>query len=62
MLTDAPLGLLIKDSARLLRARFDKELDRAQLGLTAGEARAFVYISRYEASPSVPTWSETAAC
>lgn len=43
MLDDAPFGFLLIDSARLLRARFDRALDEAQLGLTAGEARALFH-------------------
>ncbi|WP_448203497.1 MarR family winged helix-turn-helix transcriptional regulator [Azospirillum sp. sgz302134] len=50
MQDDAPFGLLLIDSARLLRARFDRALDDAQLGLTAGEARALVYVNRHGGS------------
>jgi len=50
MLEDAPFGFLLIDSARLLRARFDQALENAQLGLTAGEARALVHIGMGEPS------------
>lgn len=50
MLDDAPFGLVLIDSARLLRARCDRALDDAQLGLTAGEARTLFYVSRHPAS------------
>lgn len=47
---DAPFGLVLIDSARLLRARCDRALDAAQLGLTAGEARALYYVNRHPGS------------
>ncbi len=50
MLEDAPFGLVLIASARLLRARFARALDDAQLGLTAGEARALVYVNRHPGS------------
>ncbi len=50
MLDDAPFGFLLIDSARLLRARFDRALDDAQLGLTAGEARALFHVHFHEPS------------
>ena len=50
MLDEAPFGMILIDCARLLRARFDRALDDAQLGLTAGEARALVYVCRHPGS------------
>lgn len=50
MLDDAPLGFLLIDSARLLRARYDRALEDAQLGLTAGEARALLHVGLAEPS------------
>lgn len=50
MLDEAPFGLVLIDSARLLRARFDRALDAARLGLTAGEARALYYVARHPGS------------
>ncbi len=50
MLEDTPLGLVLIDSARLLRLRIDRALEDAQLGLTAGEARALVYANLHNAS------------
>ncbi|MBP2315894.1 MarR family winged helix-turn-helix transcriptional regulator [Azospirillum soli] len=38
------------DSARLLRARFDRALENAELGLTAGEARALFHVQFHEPS------------
>ena len=41
-----PLTFLVLDVARLLRQRFDRALDKAGIGLTAGEARTLLYVSR----------------
>jgi DNA-binding MarR family transcriptional regulator len=41
-----PLGFLLVDVTRLLRIRIDQALGRAGLGITPGEARALVYLSR----------------
>ena len=50
MLGESPFGMILIDCARLLRARFDRALDDAQFGLTAGEARALVYVCRHPGS------------
>ncbi|WP_454018257.1 MarR family winged helix-turn-helix transcriptional regulator [Azospirillum sp. Marseille-Q6669] len=50
MLDESPFGMILIDCARLLRARFDRALDDARLGLTAGEARALVYVCRHPGS------------
>lgn len=42
------IGFLTVDVARLLRRRFDHELDRAGLGITAGEARTLANASRFD--------------
>lgn len=43
-----PLGFLLLDAHRLIRARFDARAEAAGLGLTAGEARALLHISKRE--------------
>ncbi len=51
MLTNSdeePLGFLLLDVTRLLRARIDEALERAGLGLTPGEARALVHAARFD--------------
>lgn len=50
MHTETPFGLALVDSARLLRARFDRALTTAELGLTPGEARALIYANRHPGS------------
>ncbi|HEY8429111.1 MAG TPA: MarR family transcriptional regulator [Sandaracinaceae bacterium] len=52
MSTDAqiPIGFLLVDVARLLRARIDRAYESAGLGLTAGEARALAYARQYPGS------------
>lgn len=40
-------GFLLTDAARLLRARVDRALEEAGLGLTPGEARALVFVSHF---------------
>lgn len=45
---DEPLGFLLLDVTRSLRARIDEALERAGLGLTPGEARALVHAARFE--------------
>lgn len=44
------LAFLLVDSGRLLRAAFEKRILQAGLGLTAGEARALIYISGADGS------------
>ncbi|WP_085553666.1 MarR family winged helix-turn-helix transcriptional regulator [Azospirillum agricola] len=44
---DIPFGLALIDAARLLRARYDRALTDARLGLTPGEARALIYAQRH---------------
>lgn len=44
------LGLLIVDSARLLRAAFERRISQAGLGLTPGEARALLSIAAIDGS------------
>jgi DNA-binding MarR family transcriptional regulator len=51
MLTNSdeePLGFLLLDVTRSLRARIDEALERAGLGLTPGEARALVHAARFD--------------
>lgn len=43
-MSEAPLGFLIVDTARLYRARIDRAFDLAGLGLTSGEARTLAYV------------------
>jgi MarR family transcriptional regulator, transcriptional regulator for hemolysin len=43
-----PLGFLIVDAARLMRAAFEQRIAEAGLGLTAGEARALINIADLE--------------
>jgi DNA-binding MarR family transcriptional regulator len=43
---DEPLGFLLVDVTRLLRIRIDRALEQAGLGVTPGEARTLVYVSR----------------
>ncbi|MBB4016963.1 DNA-binding MarR family transcriptional regulator [Chelatococcus caeni] len=43
----ATFGFLLTDAARLLRARFDRAMEEAGLGLTPGEARALVFVSHF---------------
>lgn len=45
--TDEPITFLLLDLARLIRQRFDAELARAGLGVTAGEARALLWAGRF---------------
>jgi DNA-binding MarR family transcriptional regulator len=45
-----PLGFLIVDSARLLRAAFERRITEAGLGLTPGEARALMSIAAADGS------------
>lgn len=44
--TPQPITFLILDVSRLLRQRFERALDHAGLGLTAGEARALFGVGR----------------
>lgn len=44
------LGFLIVDSARLLRATFERRIAQAGLGLTPGEARALLTIAAVDGS------------
>ncbi|WP_432762582.1 MarR family winged helix-turn-helix transcriptional regulator [Neorhizobium vignae] len=44
------LGFLIVDSARLLRAAFERRIAQAGLGLTPGEARALINIAALDGS------------
>jgi DNA-binding MarR family transcriptional regulator len=44
------LGFLIVDSARLLRAAFERRIAQAGLGLTPGEARALMNIATIDGS------------
>lgn len=44
------LGFLIADSARLLRAAFERRIAEAGLGLTPGEARALLNIATVDGS------------
>jgi len=44
------LGFLIVDSARLLRAAFERRIAQAGLGLTPGEARALLTIAAVDGS------------
>jgi MarR family transcriptional regulator, transcriptional regulator for hemolysin len=44
--THQPITFLILDVSRLLRQRFERALDRAGLGVTAGEARALFAVGR----------------
>jgi len=44
------LGFLIVDSARLLRAAFERRITQAGLGLTPGEARALMNIASVDGS------------
>ncbi len=50
MHNDPPFGLALIDAARLLRARFDRALADAHLGLTPGEARTLVYVGLHPGS------------
>ena len=45
-----PLGFLIVDSARLLRAAFERRIAEAGLGLTPGEARVLMSIAAADGS------------
>lgn len=38
-------GFLISTTARLMRAAFEREIERAQIGVTAGEARVLAHMS-----------------
>ena len=42
-----PITFLILDAARLIRQRFERELETAGLGITAGEARTLLWAGRY---------------
>jgi len=42
---DETVGLALVDAARLLRLRFDRALESAGLGLTAGEARTLAHVA-----------------
>jgi MarR family transcriptional regulator, transcriptional regulator for hemolysin len=44
------LGFLIVDSARLLRAAFERRISEAGLGLTPGEARALMNVASADGS------------
>jgi len=44
------LGFLIVDSARLLRAAFERRIAQAGLGLTPGEARALITVAAIDGS------------
>ncbi len=44
------LGFLIADTARLMRAAFERRIDEAGLGLTPGEARALMNIAAADGS------------
>jgi MarR family transcriptional regulator, transcriptional regulator for hemolysin len=44
------VGLLLVDTARLLRIQIDRALEGAGLGLTAGEARTLAYVALYPIS------------
>ena len=41
---DSP-GFLISTTARLMRAAFEREIERAEIGVTASEARVLAYMS-----------------
>jgi MarR family transcriptional regulator, transcriptional regulator for hemolysin len=43
---DEPFGFLITDSARLLRAEFDRLVAAENIGVTPGEARTLVHVAR----------------
>ena len=50
MLTNSgeePIGFLLADVTRLMRGRFDRALEGARLGITPGEARTLVHVSRF---------------
>jgi DNA-binding MarR family transcriptional regulator len=42
-----PVTFLILDAARLIRQRFERELETAGLGITAGEARTLLWAGRH---------------
>lgn len=42
-----PIGFLVGDIARLFRRRFEKALNIADTGLTAGEARTLAFVEHY---------------
>lgn len=42
---DVPFGFLITDTARLLRAEFDRLIAAENIGVTPGEARALVHVA-----------------
>lgn len=42
---DETVGLALVDAARLLRLRFDRALEDAGIGLTAGEARTLAHVA-----------------
>jgi DNA-binding MarR family transcriptional regulator len=42
-----PITVLVLDTARLIRQRFERELEAAGLGITAGEARALLWAGRF---------------
>ena len=43
---DEALGFLITDTARLLRAEFDRAIAAESLGITPGEARTLAHVAR----------------
>lgn len=43
---DEALGFLITDTARLLRAEFDRAITAESVGITPGEARALSHVAR----------------
>jgi DNA-binding MarR family transcriptional regulator len=45
--TSEPVTFLVLDVARLMRQRFEAELARTGLGITAGEARALLWAGRF---------------
>jgi MarR family transcriptional regulator, transcriptional regulator for hemolysin len=42
-----PITFLVLDAARLIRQRFERELETAGLGITAGEARTLLWAGRH---------------
>jgi len=42
-----PITFLVLDAARLIRQRFERELEAAGLGMTAGEARTLLWAGRH---------------
>lgn len=47
MTESEPITFLVLDAARLIRQRFERELEAAGLGMTAGEARTLLWAGRH---------------